>query len=143
MTPLLSRPLRLMALAAPLWLPLAAQAFDLTLEVMTPNSAQGAINAALYNSADRWMKQDQALAKQTLPASDKTVIVYRGLPAGTYAVSLFDDENGNGKLDTNIVGLPTERYGFSRDARGRLGPPAFADAAFELNADTTMTITLK
>ena len=46
-------------------------------------------------------------------------------------------------LGTNPVGLPIERYGFSRDARGMMGPPKFADAAVDLQADTTITITLK
>jgi uncharacterized protein (DUF2141 family) len=136
--------IRPLALAAQLLLlPMAAHAFDLTLEVLNPKVVQGSINAALYNSAETWLKQDLAVGAQRVPAAEKTVIVYRGLPAGAYAISLFHDENGNGKLDTNVVGLPTERYGFSRDARGRMGPPAYADAVFELQADTTVAITLK
>ena len=48
----------------------------------------------------------------------------------------------NGKLDTNIVSIPTERYGFSRDAKGRMGPPSFDDAAVDLQADTTIAVKL-
>jgi uncharacterized protein (DUF2141 family) len=136
---------RLTRLAAtlPLALAGAAHAFDLTVEVLNPKLLQGSINAAVYASADSWLKDAQALGAQRAPVAEKTVIVYRNLPAGSYAVSLFHDENGNGKLDRNVVGLPTERYGFSRDARASMGPPAFADAVFDLQADTTVAITLK
>ena len=52
------------------------------------------------------------------------------------------DKNANGKLDSNIVGIPTEPYGASRDARGRMGPPAFEDAAVDVQGDTALTIHL-
>ena len=66
-----------------------------------------------------------------------------GLPAGRYVVKSFADENGNAKLDTNLLGLPTERYGFSNDARGRMGPPGFDAAAVPLDADHSITIRLR
>jgi len=64
----------------------------------------------------------------------KAVVQFAGLPAGDYAVSAFLDENGNTRLDSNVFGIPTELYGFSRNARGASGPPQFADAAFRLDA---------
>jgi uncharacterized protein (DUF2141 family) len=134
---------RAMALAAALAFSGSAHAFDLTIEVLNPKLLQGSINAALYADAAGWMKEAQALAAQRVPVAEKTVLVFRQLGAGSYAVSLFHDENGNGKLDSNIVGLPTERFGFSRDARAVMGPPGFTDAAITLAADTTISITLK
>ena len=44
------------------------------------------------------------------------------------------DENDNEKVDQNLLGLPTEGIGFSNDAPIRLGPPRYADAAFQLGA---------
>lgn len=120
-----------------------AQAADLTVEVLNPKLLQGSINAAVYSSADGWLKDAQSLGAQRVPAAEKTVLVFRNLPAGSVAISLFHDENGNGVMDKNVIGLPTERYGFSRDARGTMGPPSFADAAITLQADTTISITLK
>ncbi|HZF83169.1 MAG TPA: DUF2141 domain-containing protein, partial [Burkholderiaceae bacterium] len=52
-------------------------------------------------------------------------------------------ENGNEKVDTNVVGMPTERTGFSRDARGRMGPAAFDDAVIDVQGDMTTAITLR
>ena len=52
-----------------------------------------------------------------------------GLPPARYAVSAFHDEDGDGELDANMLGIPTEGYGFSNGAVGAMGPPSFADAA--------------
>ena len=71
-------------------------------------------------------------------AHDGTVIVtIDGVPPGLYAAQAFHDENDDGLLNRNILGLPNEAMGFSRDAPMRLGPPRFADAAFEVGAGTT------
>jgi len=50
------------------------------------------------------------------------------VPPGTFAVTVFHDEDGDGELKTNFIGIPKEGIGFSRDARGRFGPPGW-DAA--------------
>ena len=75
-------------------------------------------------------------------ASPRTVLVLRDVPPGRYGVTVMHDKNANGKLDSNIVGIPTEPYGASRDARGRMGPPAFEDATVDVQGDTALTIHL-
>lgn len=120
-----------------------ASAADLTVEVLGARSAQGSVAGALFTSGPGWLKPGQAVQGQFLPASDKAVLLFRGLPPGRYAVSAYHDENGNAKLDANVIGLPTEPYGFSRGAQGRMGPPAFDEAALDLQADTTVTIQLR
>ncbi len=134
---------RIAAIGVLLGLASAAHAFDLTVEVINAKSTQGTVDGALYASDASWLKDGQALRGERTAAAAKTVLVYRDLPAGSYAVSLFHDENGNGKLDTNPAGIPRERYGFSRDARGHFGAPKFADAALDLQADTTITVKLR
>ena len=119
----------------------AAQADDLTVEVLGARSDKGTVDGALYADAASWLKN--SLQGERQPANAKTVLVYRNLQPGTYALSLFHDENGNGKLDSNVAGIPTERYGFSRYARGHMAAPSFADAAVELHGDTTITIHLR
>jgi uncharacterized protein (DUF2141 family) len=57
------------------------------------------------------------------------------VPPGAYAVQAWHDENDNGKIDTNFLGIPREGIGFSRDAPFRFGPPSFSDAAFRLGPD--------
>lgn len=122
----------------------SASAFDLTVTLMGATSAAGAIRAALYTDEASWLKEDRSLQARSTPADRAgAVLVFRGLPAGRYAVSAFHDENDNDRLDTNLLGIPSEPYGFSRDARGRFGPPAFTDAVLDLKADQAITLQLK
>ena len=62
------------------------------------------------------------------------VVSIPDVPVGTYAAQGFHDENDNGRLDRNILGLPKEAMGFSNDAPMRMGPPKFDMAAFEVGA---------
>jgi len=55
---------------------------------------------------------------------------FEDIPPGTYAIAVIHDENMNGKLDTNWLGIPTEGYGFSNDAKGVIGAPSFSAASF-------------
>jgi len=71
------------------------------------------------------------------------VLEFSDLPPDTYAISALHDENGNGKVDTNFIGIPKEPSGTSRDAKGHFGPPKFRDATFALgNEDMTVIISL-
>ena len=65
------------------------------------------------------------------------VVSLKEVPAGTWAVLAYQDENENGELDRNFIGIPKENYGFSRDAASRFGPPDFDDAAIEVREGTT------
>ncbi|MFJ1258682.1 DUF2141 domain-containing protein, partial [Cupriavidus sp. CuC1] len=62
---------------------------------------------------------------------------------GTYSIAAAHDENMNGKLDTNALGIPMEGYGFSNDAKGWLSAPTFSAASFSYDGQNLdMTITL-
>jgi uncharacterized protein (DUF2141 family) len=63
-------------------------------------------------------------------ANGRALCVFRNVAPGTYGISAIHDENNNGKLDTNFIGMPTEDYCASRNARGFMGPPRFTDAKF-------------
>jgi uncharacterized protein (DUF2141 family) len=67
----------------------------------------------------------------------KAVWVFEDMPYGTYSIKAFHDENGNNQFDANVLGKPTERYGFSNNARGCFGPPPLSATAFTLNAPET------
>ncbi|WP_410279426.1 DUF2141 domain-containing protein [Guyparkeria sp.] len=65
------------------------------------------------------------------------------IPPGTYALAVIHDENLDGELATNWLGVPTEGYGFSNDLTAMLSAPSFEDARFEYDGrDLEMTITL-
>jgi len=68
---------------------------------------------------------------------------FEDIPPGTYAMVVIHDANMNGKLDTNFLGIPTEGYGFSKDAKGVIGAPSFSAASFAYdgqNVDLTMSL---
>ena len=62
------------------------------------------------------------------------------LKAGKYAVRYYHDENLNQVMETNMIGKPTEGYGFSNNVKGRFGPPPFEKWLFDLNADKTIEL---
>jgi uncharacterized protein (DUF2141 family) len=120
----------------------SARAADLRVEVHGVHNAKGKVMIGLFDkAADFPDKMVQGLA---LDAAATTVTgVFTGLPNGEFAVAVYQDENGNGKLDKNLFGVPTEPYGFSRDASGRMGPPKFADAKLSINGpDQTIVVNL-
>jgi len=95
---------------------------------------KGVVRCGLF-TAKGWLKDpvQPALAR----VNGKTALcVFKRIPPGVYGLSAFHDENNNGKLDTNFVGMPTEDYCASRGARGTLGPPSFEDAKFNYTGGT-------
>ena len=126
-------------------LPAVACAGDLTVRIEHIRNDHGSILAALYDSEASFMKQPSARARFKVKAEAGEVqYVFHDLPPGQYALSAFHDENGNGQLDKNFLGIPNEGYGFSNDAAAHHGPPGFSKAAFEFDgASRTITVTLQ
>lgn len=136
------RTLCLAALLAP-FVPLTAAAADLRVTVLNGPTVPSMLYIALFDNAEAF-GATKPVASQILQAREGGgQIAFLGLPVGRYALRMFADENGNGKLDTNLLGLPIERYGFSNDARGTMGPPGFDAAAFRVDGDTAVTVHLR
>ena len=94
-------------------------------------SAKGTVLVAVCDQAT--FLQPTCRYKGRAPAAVGSVTVrIAGVPPGTYAAQAYADENDNGKIDRNFLGMPTEGIGFSNDAPMRFGPPSFAAAAFSL-----------
>lgn len=141
------RHLPFIAIAALSLLAAASQALaaDLTVTVEGTRSSEGPVLFALYDSADGFPSSERRLQAQMAPAAQPggATAVFRGLPAGRYALAVFHDANGNGKLDRNLLGMPTEAFGFSNNAMGVASAPSFEQAAVELGADRAITIKLR
>jgi uncharacterized protein (DUF2141 family) len=75
-------------------------------------------------------------------SNGKVALTYTGLKDGVYAIAAIHDENGNGKLDTNFVGIPTEGIGISNNPR-LMGAPGFEEAKFNITGNTAVAITMK
>ena len=141
------RSLRLATAAALAALPLPAAAGELRVTVEGIRSARGTVLIGLYDSPESFEKAVDAAAGEQgflvdperfgavalrANAAMKSAVVFSNLGPGRYAAVAFHDENGNGRLDKNFLGVPAEPYGFSNNVQGFLGPPAFDDAAMAL-----------
>jgi uncharacterized protein (DUF2141 family) len=106
----------------------------LTVEVNGFSSQKGSLRLAVFRSPEGWPRDPgKVFRTAVVPVENKVLIVkFEDLAPGTYAVSAYHDENDNGKLDRNFLGIPSEEYGFSNNARAMFGPPDFEEAAFLL-----------
>lgn len=133
----------LLALLAVAAMPGAASAGQLTLHIHDIPVGGGRLMIAVVPSEAAFDGDQPGVASFILPASSSSVeLTTSALPDGHYAVRVMHDANGNGELDSNMVGIPTEAWGFSNDASGSFGPPSWDDARFELGAETTQDIHL-
>lgn len=109
-----------------------AQGSVIHVEVARLRNDKGQVSCSLYASADGFPKDGKkAVAHVVAPiAEQKAICEFPGIAPGMYAVSVYHDENSNGKLDTNFLGIPREGVGASNDAKGHMGPPKFGAAKF-------------
>lgn len=112
-----------------------ASAADLLVEVRGATPGTGQFLVALFDSEATWMIGPTDQLTVPVDAAGSAGLVFHGLAPGRYAVSVVHDENANGELDLNLLGVPTEGFGFSNDAGALFGPPDWADASFDLGAD--------
>ena len=107
-------------------------------------SNRGRVGCLLYDGPRGFPSDPSAARDRTWCAIENQTSTCRfeAVPRGTYAVACFHDENGNGKCDTGLFGIPTEGTVVSNGAKGTFGPPKFEDAKFAFAATPT-TLTLK
>lgn len=107
-------------------------------------STNGDVRLCIWHSPRRFPDgkcEDEG--QQIIVRASQQVALTVPLAPGDYAVSLLHDENGNGKLDKNLLGIPKEGVGFSQNPRLAFGPPSYAATRFGVASDTTETIRLK
>jgi len=92
---------------------------------------EGDCRFAIDNSKEVYEREDTVWIGKILPIdSNQVIVVIDSIPYGEYAVKVFHDENKNGELDTDFLGIPDEDYGYSNDASGFFGPPSWEKAKF-------------
>lgn len=126
-----------LGLVAPVFIGAAPQPGDVRAAVTGLRSAKGQVLACLTARPETFPDCDKdpaAKSAKITPAASTVELNFGEVPPGRYAISLFHDENGNGRLDKRLM-IPREGYGFSRDAPVVLGPPSFAKAAFAVDGN--------
>lgn len=107
---------------------------------------QGQVCISLFAGSQGFPdKGDRAVRAQCVPVGQgRTAVTFQNLALGNYAIAVYHDRNGNGRLDRNFVGIPTEGFGFSRNPVIRTGAPRFSEAAvFVAGTETTAQIQLQ
>ena len=109
--------------------------FKLDIEIINIRNNTGKIMLQLFDENEKIIAQEQGPIKE-----NQCLISFPDLKPGKYAVRYYHDENLNGKMETNLVGKPTEGYGFSNNVIGTFGPPPFGKWLFDLNSDKKITL---
>jgi len=127
-----------------LFLFLETNTHQLTIEIKNIPSTKGNLFIGLYQPKNDFPVFGKQYIGKVVPVTEKTMIyTFKDLPHGEYAFAIYHDENKNGKLDKNMLGVPTEYYGFSNNARRTFSAPSFEEASFDLKKDVKQTIVLK
>jgi uncharacterized protein (DUF2141 family) len=104
-------------------------------------SDSGSVQIGLFNTEDSWEDKEEKFKGAIIPIKDKKVEwVLENIPYGEYAVRFYHDENNNNELDGNFIGIPTESYGFSNNAKAIFSMPSYDKAKFVFDSDHTIEI---
>ena len=115
-------------------------------EILDIRNSTGTVACALFVSPDGFPYEYLRFATNimAIKVRDKQARCdFEDIPPGMYALAVVHDENMNGKLDANLLGIPKEGYGFSNDAKAFLGAPSFTAASFPYdgqNMDLTISL---
>ncbi len=113
------------------------QTGDLTVLITGLKKIKGSVQIALYNSEESYNNEQEEVFRRKTVAVEKNEVTWivSNIAFGNYAIKTFHDENKDGLINKNFLGVPTEKYGFSNNAKGRFGPPAFEKARFSFNPE--------
>ncbi len=117
-------------------------AAEVDLQIHSSGPTSGSYYIAVHEYADGFPGDGATTQLRVAVGASEQSVRLPVLADGRYAIAVFQDLDGDGELDTNLLGMPTEPHGFSRDARGNLGPPSFEDAALHLAGAQRLTIRL-
>ena len=112
-------------------------AAEIVIKIKNIENTEGPIYIAIWDSEESWKQWPQGKPfkelKGDLQMSETT---FRAeVPAGVYAISVFQDLNANQNLDRNLIGMPKEPWGMSNDAPAVFGPPKWEKMRFEVGND--------
>jgi uncharacterized protein (DUF2141 family) len=115
-------------------------------KILNIKNSTGTVACALFETEEGFPKEFLRRATNVMVIKirkDQARCDFEDIPPGTYAMAVIHDENMNGELDANWLGIPTEGYGFSKDAKGLVGAPSFSSASFRYDGENIeMTMSL-
>lgn len=130
----------LILLATYTYFALAQDSIILTIKVEGANPGEGRILLSVFASEQDFLRVPMISLDAAVNESGNAEFVIGELEQGNYALSAIYDQNSNGKLDTNFLGIPSERVGMSNNPSSWFGPPGFGDAVVEITTSMDITI---
>lgn len=118
---------------------LIAQNKTITATVVNVTSDSGKVVFALYDKSNFRLKPIKASASKIIEG--KSVVVFKDIIAGYYAIICYHDRNDNDKMDFRSNGMPLEDYGASNNVMS-FGPPNFEDSKFTVS-DKDVSLEIK
>lgn len=117
-------------------------AAKLQVEITGVRNDRGVLLISLYNQEEGFPDNpSRSISKRMLKsAAGKVITEWSELAAGSHAIAVLHDENSDGKMNTNLIGIPIEGFGFSNNKLGLAGPPSFQRASIELKRGFNKTI---
>ncbi len=112
----------------------------LVVKITNIQSAKGDVGVSVSNSEETFLGKPFVSKAKSAKKGEMTFEFE--VPNGDYTVRVMHDENKNGELDSNFMGIPTEPYGISMDGKSMFGPPSYEDALFVI-ADKNVKLTIK
>jgi uncharacterized protein (DUF2141 family) len=108
-------------------------------------SEKGQIVIGVFKDDESFQKEKSFMEKRFVKSgiSNREMRVQFSLETGTYGLSLLDDENSNGKMEFNFLGIPKEGFGFSDYYHKGIKKPKFDSYKFSINKDQTKRITIR
>jgi len=114
--------------------------YQLTVVIPNVSHREGTLHIGLANDEKTFTAESFKTQTLSVPASGAVQVMFDGLPGGKYAVRIFQDLNGNDKMDFNGQ-MPGEPFGFSNITM-LMGPPRYSDAAFDLNENKVIDVAM-
>ncbi len=114
----------------------------LTINVTNLTTTEGTVMVQIMQGEAQFNGEEPSIASMMSRATDEEMTFSTRLPAGEYAIRVMHDVNNNGEMDSNFVGMPTEPWAMSNNAKGNFGPPKWEEAKFELTGSVTQTLPL-
>jgi uncharacterized protein (DUF2141 family) len=116
-----------------------SQNSNLTISVSSLKNNTGLLTAELYSTKEKFLKTAYKKGSATIKLNTAS-ITFTDIPKGEYTVMVYHDENNNGKLDKNFIGMPKEPVACSNNAKGFMGPPKYEEAKFNITSDAKINI---
>ena len=113
------------------------------IEVSGFKNTRGTLNCRLFTKAADFPDGEGIVTLRVPITGSNTSCSFSNVEPGTYAIAVVHDENGNGKLDKNFVGVPSEGYGVSNNKTYALSAPKWDESSFALGATESKALLVK